>query len=76
MKRFTSYIQLDAMDCGPVSLQMISKYYGKSFDLDYLRKLTYTVKDGVSLFAISETAEQLGFKTVGGRISFDKLEKN
>ena len=41
--------------------------------MDFLRQLTFTVKDGVSLFAISETAEQLGFKTVGGRISFQKL---
>jgi len=70
---FPAITQPDTMDCGPVSLQMIAKYYGKSFDLDYLRKLTFTVKDGVSLFAISETAEHLGFKTVGGSISFDKL---
>jgi len=40
------------MDCGPVSLQMIAKYYGKDFSLDKLRNLTFTVKNGVSLFAI------------------------
>jgi len=68
-------IQPDAMDCGPVSLKMIAKYYGKEFSLDKLRQLTFTVKDGVSLFAISETAEQIGFKTVGGKLTFEKLEK-
>ena len=73
--KFPVIIQLDSMDCGPVSLKMIAKYYGKEFSLDKLRQLTFTVKDGVSLFAISETAEQIGFKTVGGRIPFDKLEK-
>ncbi|HRC81843.1 MAG TPA: peptidase domain-containing ABC transporter [Sedimentibacter sp.] len=72
---FPLHIQHDAMDCGPVSLQMIAKYYGKNFSLDKLRQLTYTVKDGVSLFAISEAAEQIGFKTVGGKLTFAKLEK-
>ncbi|GAB4278866.1 MAG: hypothetical protein Kow0068_02640 [Marinilabiliales bacterium] len=64
-KIFPSEIQPDAMDCGPISLKMIAKYYGKDFSLDKLRKLIYTVKDGVSLFAISEAGEQIGFKTVG-----------
>jgi len=63
------------MDCGPVSLKMIAKYYGKDFSLDKLRSITFTTKEGVSLFAISEAAEQIGFKTVGGRLTFDKLEK-
>jgi len=63
------------MDCGPVSIQMIAQYYGKDFLLDKLRQLTFTGKEGVSLFAISETAEQIGFKTVGGKISVDKLEQ-
>ncbi len=73
--KFSFIPQPDAMDCGPVSLQMIAKYYGKEFSLDNLRNLTYIGKDGVSLFAISEAAEQIGFKTIGGRISFTKLEK-
>lgn len=64
------------MDCGPVSLKMIAKYYGKDFSLEKLRHLTFTVKYGVSLYAISVAAEQIGFKTVGGRISFDKLVKD
>jgi len=75
MKRFQFQLQPDSMDCGSVSLKMIAKYYGKDFSLDKLRQLTFTVKDGVSLFAISETAEQIGFKTVGGKLTFDKLEK-
>ena len=31
MKPFPSYIQPDAMDCGPVSLKMTAKCYGKEF---------------------------------------------
>jgi len=40
-KSFPSEIQPDAMDCGPVSLKMIAKYYGKEFSLDKLRQLTH-----------------------------------
>jgi ATP-binding cassette subfamily B protein len=54
---------------------MIAQYYGKRVSLDKLRQLTFTGKDGVSLFAISEAAEQVGFKTVGGKLTFEKLEK-
>ncbi len=75
MRNFPFFLQLDAMDCGPVSLQMIAKFYGKHFSLDKLRSITFTTKEGVSLFAISEAAEQIGFKTVGGRLTFDKLER-
>lgn len=52
---------------------MISKYHGKDFALSYLKKQCYTVKDGVSLMSISDTFELLGFKTLGGIISFEKL---
>jgi ATP-binding cassette, subfamily B, bacterial len=44
--KFPIYIQPDAMDCGPTSLKMIVKYYGKNISIDKLRSLTYTVKDG------------------------------
>ena len=73
--KFNYIIQPDSMDCGPVSIKMIAQHYGKRVSLEKLRQLTFTGKDGVSLFAISETAEQIGFKTVGGKLTFEKLEK-
>jgi ATP-binding cassette subfamily B protein len=73
MKSFPSEIQHDAMDCGPTALKMISRYYGKDFSLNKLQSLTYTSKDGVSLFAICEAAEQIGFKSIAGRLTFDQL---
>ncbi|MBI4647192.1 MAG: peptidase domain-containing ABC transporter [Bacteroidia bacterium] len=72
---FPFFRQPDSMDCGPVCIKMLAKHYGKKFTLDNLRNLCYTSKDGVSLLSISETAEHLGFKTVGGRLNFEKLEK-
>lgn len=76
MKGFPIIIQPDSMDCGAASLKMISKYYGKEVNIDKLRELTYLTKDGVSLFSISEAAMILGFKTVGGKISYEKLRKD
>ncbi|MCK9449848.1 MAG: peptidase domain-containing ABC transporter [Bacteroidales bacterium] len=67
--------QLDSMDCGPACLSMIAKHYGKEYSIDSLRKSCHISKEGVSLLGISEAAEQIGFKTIGGRITFDKLEK-
>lgn len=75
MPRFPFYIQPDSMDCGPTSLKMVAEYYGKKISLDKLRSITYAVKDGVSLLSISEAAETIGFKTVGGSITYNKLEK-
>lgn len=65
--------QRDAMDCGPSCLAMIAKHYGWQADKDQLWKICSLGKDGVSLLGISKAAETIGFKTVGGRVSFDTL---
>ena len=65
--------QPDSMDCGPACLAMIAKHYGKVYNIGSLRKNSYIGRDGVSLLGISRAAENIGFKTVGGRITFEKL---
>lgn len=65
--------QPDSMDCGPACLSMVAKHYGKDYTLDSLRKDSYIGKEGVSLLGISRAAEKIGFRTVGGRITYDKL---
>ena len=73
MYSFPLIHQPDAMDCGPACLGMIAKYYGKDYSIDSLRTNSCIGRDGVSLLGISRAAEKIGFKTVGGRIAFDKL---
>ncbi len=51
---FPNYIQLDAMDCGAVCLQIISKYYGSYFSQQRLRELYHITRNGVSLLGIGE----------------------
>ena len=71
---FPFYHQLDAMDCGPACLRMISRYYGKSYSIQYLREKSFITREGVSLLGISDAAELIGFKTVGVRLSFEQLK--
>lgn len=72
-KRIKLRRQRDAMDCGPASLAMIVGYYGREPDIDRLRDLCALGKTGVSLLGISKAAEEIGLKTIGGRISFETL---
>lgn len=61
------------MDCGPSCLAMIAGHYGRQPDREHLRQLCSLGKDGVSLLGISKAAEHIGFKTIGGRLTFDVL---
>jgi len=39
--------QRNLMDCGPTCLYMVSKYHGRSFDLEKIKGLTEIGKEGV-----------------------------
>lgn len=71
--QFPYYFQHDAMDCGATCLRMIVQYYGKSYSDKQLQKLCAVSHEGVSLLSISDAAQQLGFRTVSGRITLQKL---
>ena len=72
-RKFIFVRQPDAMDCGPACLAMIAEHYGKRYTLEYLRDNSFIGRDGVSLLGISKAGEKLGFRTVGGRSTFEKL---
>ncbi len=75
MAGFPFYQQLDAMDCGPTCLRMISRHYGKHFTLQTLRERSYLARDGVSMLGIADAAESIGFKSLGATLSWEKLRK-
>lgn len=56
------------MDCGPTCLRMVSKHFGKSYSLPFLREKCYIDRAGVSLKGISEAAELIGFRTLAVKI--------
>jgi len=72
---FPHYNQLDAMDCGATCLRMVAKHYGKSYTSQTLRKRSYITREGVSLLGISDAAESIGMRTMGVKLSFEKLVK-
>lgn len=71
--RFPIYKQLDAMDCGPTCLRMVSKYYGSNISLEYLRNKSEYGKEGVSLLGLADTAESIGLKSLGAKLTFEQL---
>ncbi|MCP4220843.1 MAG: peptidase domain-containing ABC transporter [bacterium] len=73
MAPFPFIKQLDAMDCGPTSLGMIAKYYGKTYSLQTLRDRCYITREGVSMLGTSDAAESIGMRTMGVRITFEQL---
>lgn len=68
--------QPDAMDCGPSCLKMVAGFYKRNISLDTLRKKCYITREGVSFLGLSEAADSIGFRTIGVKIPFTKLEEN
>lgn len=75
MAKFPFYQQPDAMDCGPTCLRMVAKFYGKHFNMNMLRDLTFQTREGVSLLTLSDAAEKIGFRTIGARLTISQLEQ-
>jgi ATP-binding cassette subfamily B protein len=73
-KRFPFYPQLEAMDCGSTCLRMVAKFYGRFYSLEYLREISNTGKDGVSLLDLSEAAELIGLKTLAVEADIVQLQ--
>ena len=65
--------QPDAMECGATCLRMISQYYDKEYSAETMQELCVVTREGVSLLGMSDAAECLGFRTVCGRLTLEKL---
>ena len=73
MKKFPAYKQTEAKDCGPTCIKIIAKYYGKLINTQQLRTLSETTREGSSLLGLSDAVESVGFKSLGVKLSFEKL---
>lgn len=61
------------MDCGPTSLRIIAKFYGKSYSLQSLREKSHITREGVSMLGVSDAAELIGFRTKGVKLTWQQL---
>ena len=55
---------MDSQDCGPASLKIIAKHFGKFYSLQFMRDRCGITKEGVSLLDLSTGAESIGFRTL------------
>lgn len=65
MSKFPFYKQPDNKDCGPTCLKIIAKYYGKVLNIQTLRTLSETTREGSNLLTLSKAAESIGFRSLG-----------
>jgi ATP-binding cassette subfamily B protein len=73
LNKFPNYTQADYKDCGPTCLKIITKYYNKYLNIQILRDLSETTREGSKLINIGDAAEKIGFRTLGIKISQNKI---
>ena len=75
MKKFPTYIQADAKDCGPTCLKIVGKHYGKTINIQQLRDFSETTREGSNLLFLSDAAEKIGFRTLGVKLNLERLNE-
>lgn len=73
LTKFPSERQMDMMDCGPSSLKIIAKFYGKYYSLQHLRDLCGITREGVSMAGIGYAAEKIGLRSLAAKCSVDDI---
>lgn len=71
--RFHHIKQPDAMECGATCLRMIARHYGKMYSAEAMRQLCAIGHNGVSMQSLNEAAIKIGFRTICGRMTMDKM---
>ena len=74
MKKFPIILQRDAIQCGISCLQMICKYYGKTFPFEKMEKLCEPTVEGVSLLGIKDAATSIGFQATSLQLTLTILK--
>jgi len=62
------------MDCGPASLKIICKFYGKNFTMKYLRDKCNISREGVSLKDLCRVSDNIGLRTLPLKATYKDLE--
>ncbi len=75
-RQYPFHRQTDQSDCGPSCLKMIAEYYGQTLDINDLRNKCKRTKGGVTFQALSDAAEEIGFKSLGVSVDFKTLEQD
>lgn len=73
MDGFPIQIQYDSMQCGIICLQMVCKFYKRSYSIEFLSNCCFATTEGVSLLGISEASKKLGFHTICGSVTVKQM---
>lgn len=68
--------QRDSMHCGITCLQMICRYFGKDHISIFLRKRSFCTNEGISLFAITQIAREIGLNSISLKTSMCAFENS
>lgn len=63
-------------DCGICCLLSVIRYYGGEISKEYLREITHTTKEGVTLYDLMEGAKEVGFEAVGVSGKIEEINVN
>ena len=63
-------------DCGVCSLLSVIRFYGGEVSKEYLRELTHTTREGVSLYYLADAAKKLGFEVKAVSGDFEDIEED
>lgn len=75
LKKLKHIKQLGSKDCGPTCLKIVANWYGKNYDINYLRKICNINDAGVNMVDLKHAAEDIGFRTLCVKIDITKLDK-
>ncbi|MDR2037755.1 MAG: peptidase domain-containing ABC transporter [Bacteroidales bacterium] len=73
LKRFPVEYQMDSQDCGPASLKIIAKHFGRFYSLQFLRDKCGLSKEGVSLSDLTIGAECIGLRSLPIRCTLEDV---
>ncbi|SCG93723.1 peptidase domain-containing ABC transporter [uncultured Bacteroides sp.] len=76
LKRFPVEYQMDSQDCGPASLKIVAKYFGRYYSLQYLRDCCGITNQGISLLDLSTGAESIGLRTLAIKCTIEEVVAN
>ncbi len=71
---FYFYRQHDAMQCGIACMAMVCKYYGRIYSFENLSNICSITNEGVSMQALKQLAEALGFDVLCGKASLYQIK--
>ena len=73
LKHFPVEYQMDSQDCGPASLKIIAKHFGRYYSFQYLWDRCGITNQGISLPDLSTGAENIGLRTLAIKCTIEEV---